>query len=284
MQCPAVKSNNNNSMTGNKKRTSPSRLVCWTLLVVASGVLASSSSSSPEESDKYRRSGKLEPMEEGEYRHFFRDRKLEEAYNDYDDNYGNNNGGGDNYNNGGGGGGDNYNNGGGYDSYAANGGYGNGGGGGGDYDNYGGGGGGGGYDNYAYDASRGDGYGGYGDSYGGGDDDGDGYSNQYANSKNFRASEYNKQLPYGQNFFADTQSTYYDGYQQAWRYLGHLVKCGAPSNRYDEEDDKSQHSGDGDDQRYRGNNWCQRYLVWAAVSSLFFLPRCIDRWGRKAPL
>ena len=70
------------------------------------------------------------------------------------------------------------------------------------------------------------------------------------------------------NFFADTQSSYYDGYQQAWRYLGHLVKCGYPSDRYDEEDSHSQHSSDGDG-RYSGNNYCQRYLLWAAVSSTF---------------
>jgi hypothetical protein len=71
---------------------------------------------------------------------------------------------------------------------------------------------------------------------------------------------------YGMNFFADSQDTYYDGYQQAWRYLGHLVKCGYPSDRYDEQEEH--HSHDEDDGRLSGNNYCQRFLVWAAVSTL----------------
>jgi hypothetical protein len=73
---------------------------------------------------------------------------------------------------------------------------------------------------------------------------------------------------YGLNFFADSQSTYYDGYQQAWRYLGWYVKCGYPSDRYDEQQqgshEKSHKSGD-QNQRWYGNNYCQRYLIWAAV-------------------
>lgn len=69
---------------------------------------------------------------------------------------------------------------------------------------------------------------------------------------------------YGTNFFVDTDTTYYDGYQQAWRYLGWYVKCGAPSDRYDES---HSHSGSQDqDDFFKGNNWCQRYLIWAAVS------------------
>ena len=71
---------------------------------------------------------------------------------------------------------------------------------------------------------------------------------------------------YGTNFFADSDISYYDGYQQAWRYLGWYVKCGAPSSRYDEQEHS--HSGSQDNnnnQRYSGNNWCQRYLIWAAV-------------------
>jgi hypothetical protein len=73
----------------------------------------------------------------------------------------------------------------------------------------------------------------------------------------------------GLNFFADSQSTYYEGYQQAWRYLGWYVKCGYPSDRYDEEQ-KGSHdkSKDNQEQRWQGNNYCQRYLIWAAVSGV----------------
>jgi hypothetical protein len=73
---------------------------------------------------------------------------------------------------------------------------------------------------------------------------------------------------YGLNFFADSQATYYDGYQQAWRYLGWYVKCGYPSDRYDEDQqnshDNNHKSGD-QEERWQGNNYCQRYLIWAAV-------------------
>jgi hypothetical protein len=70
----------------------------------------------------------------------------------------------------------------------------------------------------------------------------------------------------GTNFFANTNNVYYDGYQQAWRYLGHLVKCGYPSSRYNQQDSHS-HSGDNGN-KWSGNNYCQRYLVWAAVSCI----------------
>lgn len=72
---------------------------------------------------------------------------------------------------------------------------------------------------------------------------------------------------YGTNLFAESSSTEYDGYQQAWRYLGWYVKCGAPSDRYEDSGDE-QHSGSGDNNRYQGNNYCQRYLMWAAVSQI----------------
>jgi len=65
---------------------------------------------------------------------------------------------------------------------------------------------------------------------------------------------------YGTNAYADSSSTYYDGYQQAWRYLGWYVDCNGGSSRYYEQ---SHHSGSGDQQVY-GNNFCQRYLMWAA--------------------
>jgi hypothetical protein len=67
---------------------------------------------------------------------------------------------------------------------------------------------------------------------------------------------------YGTNYYADTQQTYYDGYAQAWRYLGWYVDCNGGSSRYYE---KSHHSGSGDSYKV-GNNYCQRYLMWAAVS------------------
>ena len=69
---------------------------------------------------------------------------------------------------------------------------------------------------------------------------------------------------YGANAYADSSATYYDGYAQAWRYLGWYVECNGGSNRYFQQDSHS-HSGSGDEQQY-GNNFCQRYLVWAAVS------------------
>lgn len=89
---------------------------------------------------------------------------------------------------------------------------------------------------------------------------------------------------YGSNFFVDSANTYYDGYQQAWRYLGWYVKCGYPSDRYDEEesgdheenhesedhDDRGRKLNSGDNNRWQGSNYCQRYLIWAAVRQLRF--------------
>ncbi|KAG7367900.1 hypothetical protein IV203_030643 [Nitzschia inconspicua] len=66
---------------------------------------------------------------------------------------------------------------------------------------------------------------------------------------------------YGSNYYADTQQTYYDGYAQAWRYLGWYVDCNGGSNRYY---GRSQHSHSGDNNYNIGNNYCQRYLMWAA--------------------
>lgn len=79
-------------------------------------------------------------------------------------------------------------------------------------------------------------------------------------------SSSNSYNAYGTNFFADTQNTYYDGYQQAWRYLGWYVKCGYPSDRYDEEDSHNSHDSGDDGNGWEGNNYCQRFLIWAAVS------------------
>ena len=68
---------------------------------------------------------------------------------------------------------------------------------------------------------------------------------------------------YGWNFYADSSDIEYDGYQQAWRYLGWYVACGTPSDRYN--DNGSHHSHDNGS--WMGNNYCQRYLMWAGVST-----------------
>jgi hypothetical protein len=92
------------------------------------------------------------------------------------------------------------------------------------------------------------------------------YDSSSSSSTSYSSSS-NKYGAYGTNFFADTLNAYYDGYQQAWRYLGWYVKCGYPSDRYDDGDGSGDHSGDEDeDSSYQGNNYCQRYLIWAAVS------------------
>ena len=80
------------------------------------------------------------------------------------------------------------------------------------------------------------------------------------------SSSYSSANAYGKNWYVDSINATYDGYQQAWRYLGHMIKCGYPTARYYEQS-HSHDSGDGEN-KYRGNNWCQRYLMWAAVSSV----------------
>ena len=70
---------------------------------------------------------------------------------------------------------------------------------------------------------------------------------------------------YGFNFYTDSSDAYYDGYQQAWRYLGWYVSCGTPSDRYNNNGSGS-HGGSGEQNQWQGNNYCQRYLMWAGVS------------------
>jgi hypothetical protein len=90
-------------------------------------------------------------------------------------------------------------------------------------------------------------------------------ASSYGNS--YKNNYYGYSGAYGTNLFADSSNNYYDGYQQAWRYLGWYVKCGYPSDRY-EDSGSGSHSGSQDNnQRWEGNNYCQRYLIWAAVSS-----------------
>lgn len=91
------------------------------------------------------------------------------------------------------------------------------------------------------------------------------YSNNYNNYDNSGGySTYSSYSDaYGVNFFAESTNTQYDGYQQAWRYLGWYVACGHPSNRYYQKGSHS-HSHDNNNNRYQGNMYCQRYLMWAA--------------------
>jgi hypothetical protein len=73
---------------------------------------------------------------------------------------------------------------------------------------------------------------------------------------------------YGFNLFADTTEAEYDGYQQAWRYLGWYVACGTPSDRYNQEEGSHEKSHDSNEGRWQGNNYCQRYLMWAGYVDL----------------
>ncbi|CAB9515996.1 expressed unknown protein [Seminavis robusta] len=86
-------------------------------------------------------------------------------------------------------------------------------------------------------------------------------SSSYGTS--YKNNYYGYSGAYGTNLFAETDSSYYDGYQQSWRYLGWYVKCGYPSDRYDDSGSGS-HSNSDEGQRWEGNNYCQRYLIWAA--------------------
>ena len=73
---------------------------------------------------------------------------------------------------------------------------------------------------------------------------------------------------YGGNAYADSSSTYYNGYAQAWRYLGWYVDCNGGSSRYYSQSGGGGGSHSGDQSSSFGNNYCQRYLMWAAVSSV----------------
>ena len=96
-------------------------------------------------------------------------------------------------------------------------------------------------------------------------DDGNngGYGGGYGGSANYGQTS----SVYGQNAYADTSQTYYDGYAQSWRYLGWYVDCNGGSNRYYDRSGGGGGSGSNDqDSSKVGNNYCQRYLMWAAVS------------------
>ena len=86
-----------------------------------------------------------------------------------------------------------------------------------------------------------------------------------ASAGNYSSYSSSSSGAYGTNYFAESQTTAYDGYAQSWRYLGWYVECGNPSDRYSQQ---SHHSQD-DYQYYYQNpnqNWCQRFLMWAMVS------------------
>lgn len=91
---------------------------------------------------------------------------------------------------------------------------------------------------------------------------GDSASGSYGND--YKNNYYGYSGAYGTNLFVDSENNYYDGYQQAWRYLGWYVKCGYPSDRYSDGDSGSQDSEGSGDSRWSGNNYCQRFLIWAA--------------------
>ena len=84
-------------------------------------------------------------------------------------------------------------------------------------------------------------------------------------SSGYTTSSSTSSAVYGTNFFAESSNTLYDGYQQAWRYLGWYVDCGNPSGRYN--DRHNSHASHENSQTY-GNMYCQRYLMWAAVRGL----------------
>lgn len=67
------------------------------------------------------------------------------------------------------------------------------------------------------------------------------YSSGSSSSSSSSGSSYSSNA-YGYNVFADSEYSYYDGHQQAWRMLGFYVDC-----------DSSQGT-------------CTRYLLWALVS------------------
>jgi len=66
--------------------------------------------------------------------------------------------------------------------------------------------------------------------------------------------------------FIDGSETYYNDYAQAWRLLGFYTDCNAPRNNFNECDDEDG-GGSGDNDEVA----CQRYLLWAAVSTCWLM-------------
>ena len=63
---------------------------------------------------------------------------------------------------------------------------------------------------------------------------------------------------YGSSYFLDGAETYYDEYAQAWRVLGFYIDCNADGdgNEYEDRNLEDDNAG------------CQRFLLWAAVSTI----------------
>jgi len=70
-----------------------------------------------------------------------------------------------------------------------------------------------------------------------------------------------------ENQFIYAGETYYNDYAQAWRLLGFYVDCNAPYNN-NNECDWGNDDNDNADENGEQQQPCQRFLLWAAVSSV----------------
>jgi hypothetical protein len=97
-----------------------------------------------------------------------------------------------------------------------------------------------------------------------------------SSSSGYASSSSSSVDAYGVNFFAESTNSLYDGYQQAWRYLGWYVDCGNPSGRYSERASHASH--DNNNKKTYGNMYCQRYLMWAAVRDRYCISIGVHVW------
>lgn len=85
----------------------------------------------------------------------------------------------------------------------------------------------------------------------------------YSTSSNTTSASEVSSRTSNSELYVDSQNTYYDPYMQSWRYLGFYIDCYPARNlgrRHRRlEDDGSSSVG------------CQRYLIWAAVSSTIWI-------------
>jgi len=72
-----------------------------------------------------------------------------------------------------------------------------------------------------------------------------------------------------ENQFADGSGTYYNDYAQAWRLLGFYIDCNSPHNNFNECNENGEGGGGGNDNKDNNEVACQRYLMWAAVSTQY---------------
>jgi hypothetical protein len=72
--------------------------------------------------------------------------------------------------------------------------------------------------------------------------------------------------------FVDSAETYYDGYAQAWRYIGFYTDCSpnqSVSSDYDDRRNRRRNNKDRDlNSADDEETPCYRYLLWAAVSKI----------------